>query len=472
MDVQQKWMKECTTVDEVQQLIGKEQFLIFLGSTELNLWVMEKKPETCVVARELADEYEQARQGPRIDTGSVLDPGRQKPVQFPKAFKCGFCGLKGYTEEECRKKVGTQDFAGSKLCQKGLVVGRKVSRILLDTGCSRTMVNQKCVPSDKILDGKTISIRCALGDTRLYNLAEVTVQVQGVKMQVEAAVADNLPVDVLLGTDVPELTRLISDRKPKAGSSLPKQEDVMVVLTRARARQQLEEEIVRRAKQVQSQVETPRKTLCRGVEYKVEQLILPKQCKTVLELAHDIPMAGHQGRDKTWQRILRRFYWPSVFQDIENLCKSCRICQKASKQRVKAAPVISLPVISEPFSRVAMDIVGLLPRSKAGHRYILVLCDYATRYPEAIALRSIDAEHIAEELLKLFSRVGVPKEIITDQGSNFTSQLLAKLYRLLGVKGIRTSPYHPQTDGLIERFNQTLKGMLRKIVQDEGKDWD
>ncbi|KAL5516825.1 hypothetical protein EMCRGX_G002246 [Ephydatia muelleri] len=112
----------------------------------------------------------------------------------------------------------------------------------------------------------------------------------------------------------------------------------------------------------------------------------------------------------------------------------------------------------------SMDIVGPLPRNKAGHRYILVLCDYATRYPEAIALRSIDAEHIAEELIKLFSRVGVPKEILTDQGSNFTSQLLAELYRLLGVKGIRTSPYHPQTDGLVERFNQTLKGMLRKTV--------
>ena len=185
-------------------------------------------------------------------------------------------------------------------------------------------------------------------------------------------------------------------------------------------------------------------------------------------------MAGHQGRDKTRQRIIRRFYWPSVFhdQDIENFCKSCCICQKASKQRVKAAPLISLPVISEPFIRVAMDIVGPLPRSKAGHRYILVLCDYATRYPEAIALRSIDAEHIAEELMKLFSRVGVPKEILTDQGSNFTSQLLAELYRLLGVKRIRTSPYHPQTDGLVERFNQTLKGMLRKTVQEEGKDWD
>ena len=82
----------------------------------------------------------------------------------------------------------------------------------------------------------------------------VTVRVQGVTMQVEAAVAENLPVDVLLGTEVSELTRLIKDCKTKTGSIILKQEDVMVVLTRARARQQLEEEIVKRAKQVQSQV--------------------------------------------------------------------------------------------------------------------------------------------------------------------------------------------------------------------------
>ena len=289
MDVQQKWMKGCTTVDEVQQLIGKEQFLISLGSTEQSLWV-KKKPETCVAAGELADEYEQARRGPRIDTKSVLDPGRRKPVQFPNPSNCGFCGLRGHTEEECRRKmtqkevVGNErkimcyhckklghvssrcperealfcfedrDFAGSELCQKGLVEGRKVSRILLDTGCSRTMVNQRCISSEKILDGKMVSIRCAHGDTRLYNLAEVTVQLQGVTMQVEAAVAENLPVDVLLGTDVPELTKLIKSHKHKTGSTLPKQEDVMVVLKRARAKQQLEEELVRRAKQAQSQV--------------------------------------------------------------------------------------------------------------------------------------------------------------------------------------------------------------------------
>ena len=119
-----------------------------------------------------------------------------------------------------------------------------------------------------------------------------------------------------------------------------------------------------------------------------------------------------------------------------------------------------------------MDIVDPLPQSRSGHRYILVMCDYATQYPEAIPLRSIDAEHIAEELIKAFARVGIPSEILTDQGGNFTSKLLSELYRLLKIQGIRTSSYHPQSDGLVERFNQTLKMMLQKVVTKEGKDWD
>lgn len=100
------------------------------------------------------------------------------------------------------------------------------------------------------------------------------------------------------------------------------------------------------------------------------------------------------------------------------------------------------------------------------------MCDYATKYPEAIQLKNIDAEHIAEKMIKVFSRVGVPREILTDQGSNFVSQLLAELYKLLQVKPIRTSPYHPQTNGLVERFNKTVKAMVRKTVSEDGKDWD
>ena len=119
-----------------------------------------------------------------------------------------------------------------------------------------------------------------------------------------------------------------------------------------------------------------------------------------------------------------------------------------------------------------MDFVGPLPRSSSGKRYILVICDYATRYPEAIALRTIDTPMVAEELVKFFARMGVPEEILTDQGTNFTSQLLHEVYQLLHIKPIRTTPYHPQTDGLVERFNGTLKAMLRKTVDEEGRDWD
>ena len=204
-----------------------------------------------------------------------------------------------------------------------------------------------------------------------------------------------------------------------------------------------------------------------------EQLVLPIQCRqAVLKLAHDVPMAGHLGKHKTSCRILQRFYWPSLYQDVARYCKQCEQCQKCAPPRTRKAPLIPLPIMDEPFQRIAMDIVGPLPCSNSGKRYILVVCDYATRYPEAIPMSSIDANHIAEELVKLFARVGVPQEILTDQGTNFTSQLLQEMYRLLCIKPIRTTPYHPQTDGLVERFNHTLKAMLRKSATDEGKDWD
>ena len=205
----------------------------------------------------------------------------------------------------------------------------------------------------------------------------------------------------------------------------------------------------------------------------VEQLLLPKPYREVVcKLAHSVPMAGHLGRDKTISRVTQRFYWPTVFQDVADFCRSCPECQRTAKGNQLKVPLVPLPVMKEPFERIAMDIVGPLPRSKKGNQYILVVCDYATRYPEAFPLRSISAETVAEHLMQLFSRVGIPKEILSDQGTNFMSQLLRELYNLLNINQIRTSPYHPQTDGLVERFNKTLKAMLRKLVSKEGKNWD
>ncbi|KAL5473231.1 hypothetical protein EMCRGX_G027688 [Ephydatia muelleri] len=162
----------------------------------------------------------------------------------------------------------------------------------------------------------------------------------------------------------------------------------------------------------------------------------------------------------------------------ERVCRSssgqkrCEACQKTSRVKPRHAPLIPLPIMDEPFQKIAMDIVGPLPRSSSGNQYVLVICDYATRYPEAVPMRAVDAESIAEELVKMFARVGIPGEILTDQGSNFTSQLLTEMYRLLHIRPIRTTPYHPQRDGLVERFNQTLKSMLRKFATQKEKDWD
>ena len=119
-----------------------------------------------------------------------------------------------------------------------------------------------------------------------------------------------------------------------------------------------------------------------------------------------------------------------------------------------------------------MDVVGPLPWSRRGNQYILVVCDYATRYPEAIALQKVDAGSVAEQLIQLFSRVGIPRQILSDQGTNFMLQLLREHYNLLNICPIHVSPYHPQTDGLVERFNKTLKALLRKLVNKEGRHWD
>ena len=119
-----------------------------------------------------------------------------------------------------------------------------------------------------------------------------------------------------------------------------------------------------------------------------------------------------------------------------------------------------------------MDLVGPLPRTKAGNRHILVLIDYSTRWPEAIPLRNTDSKTIADEIAALFARVGVPEEILTDCGTNFVSRLMQELYRLLGVTGIRTTPYHPECDGLVERFNASMKGMLWKVLPDWDGQWD
>ncbi len=192
----------------------------------------------------------------------------------------------------------------------------------------------------------------------------------------------------------------------------------------------------------------------------------------MLELAHSHPLAGHLGAANTTKRVRDRFHWPGLEAEVKRFCQSWPTCQKTSPRTPPPSPLIPLPIIEVPFERIGMDLVGPLPKSARGHEHILVIVDYATRYPEAVPRRKATAKSITHELFLLCSRVGIPAEILTDQGTPFMSRLMADLCTLLKVKQLRTSVYHPQTDGLVERFNQTLKQMLRRVVAEDKQDWD
>ena len=207
----------------------------------------------------------------------------------------------------------------------------------------------------------------------------------------------------------------------------------------------------------------------------VYQVVLPPMYRSdVLSLAHETPMAGHLGVNKTYRKILNHFYWPGVRKDVKRFCRTCHTCQMVGKpnQNPPLAPLKPIPVTTEPFSHVIIDCVGPLPKTKDGNQYLLTIMCASTRFPEAIPLRTIKAPKIVRALIKFFTLVGLPKSVQSDQGSNFMSHLFQEVMLQLGIKQVKSTPYHPQTQGALERFHQTLKNMMRAYCFQENRDWD
>jgi transposase InsO family protein len=205
----------------------------------------------------------------------------------------------------------------------------------------------------------------------------------------------------------------------------------------------------------------------KGTE-RYKQVIVPRSKRDeVLRLAHEGLLGSHMGVAKTRARLVREFYWPGVYGDVRRFCLSCDKCQRvAPKTSHRPVPLGTTPLIDEPFSRVAMDLIGpIKPAAESGNRYVLTIVDYATRYPEAVALKNIDSVTVAEALLGVWSRIGVPDEILTDQGTQFVSQVMEEVNRLLSIRHLTTTPYHPQCNGLVERFNGTLKQALKSYAR-------
>ena len=204
----------------------------------------------------------------------------------------------------------------------------------------------------------------------------------------------------------------------------------------------------------------------------VHLMVLPKDFRSkVMEMAHE--GSGHLGARKVKSLLRQRFTWPGMGVDIIAHTRSCKVCQLCSKPKSKKAPMMERRVMTEPFEVMAFDLVGPLPKGKGGCQYILTAICMGSRWPEAIPLRTITARAVATGMVEIFARTGVPLQLLTDQGSQFLSSLVSHLSHLckdLGIDRIRTAPYHPETNGVVERMHGTLKPMLSKASQ-LGLDW-
>lgn len=203
------------------------------------------------------------------------------------------------------------------------------------------------------------------------------------------------------------------------------------------------------------------------------RLVVPESMiDIVLQHTHNDAVSGHQGVNRTLSRTFEQFFWPGWRKSTSSFVNKCESCLKT-----KAVPA-NLPPSGKLLSYackdlMAMDIMGPLPATLHGNTVILVIADHFSRFMITIALPNQRAETIAQALLDhLIGKYGPPNRLLSDNGSNFRSTLLVDVCELLNVKKVWTTPYHPQGDGVVERFNQTLQNMISHYVSANQIDWD
>ncbi len=193
----------------------------------------------------------------------------------------------------------------------------------------------------------------------------------------------------------------------------------------------------------------------------------------VLHSFHDHPTAGHFGRDKTWHRLKDRCFWPNIRQDVIHYIQSCSACTQYNIRRYKAPGQMQLiEPPGEVFDLVQMDFTGPFTRSINGNRYVISLTDYLSKYVISKAVPNDSAATAAEFFIDICLEFGPPHQLQTDRGSHFTSMIFEEITQRVGCTHTVSTPYHPQSQGVIERFNATFKQQLAKYTNEHCDDWD
>ena len=210
-------------------------------------------------------------------------------------------------------------------------------------------------------------------------------------------------------------------------------------------------------------------TLCTG-EIKVP----PQESrKEIIKEYHTSLVGRHRGITKTFKLIRSRFVWPEMRADIMSFIKTCLSCQKKKLVRIKTLqPMIITDTPADAFDKVALDVVGPLPLTPDGKRYVLTMQDNLTKYCLAVSIPNKRASNVAGALARHFISIfGSPRAILTERGGKFINNLLGNLSIIFRIKHITTSGYHPLTNGSLERSHQVLVDYLKHYIQDY-EDWD
>lgn len=186
-----------------------------------------------------------------------------------------------------------------------------------------------------------------------------------------------------------------------------------------------------------------------------------------ISVNHDLPSAGHFGRNITLELVQRHFWWPSIRKDVELYIAACPSCQINKVQSKKPAGGLQpLPTPEYPWQSVSMDLITHLPCTARGSTAIIVFVDRLTKMIHFVPSRTdVGALEFAEIFVReVFCKHGLPKNVVSDRDPRFTSAFFKEVSKQLGVKQALSTAYHPQTDGQTERTNRTLEQTLRHYV--------
>ena len=194
------------------------------------------------------------------------------------------------------------------------------------------------------------------------------------------------------------------------------------------------------------------------------KVVQTHEIEWICSMFHDDPTSAHCDFNTTYGKISQRYFWSTMYRDVKNFVQSCDTCQRQGKPRkqTKIHPITP----SSLFDRWGVDIVGPLPVTQNGNRYIIVAVDYFSRWPEAQPLKEANANTVANFLYReIICRFGAPQVLQSDRGTHFLNQVIKELTEKFRIKHSLSSPYHPQSNGLVERFNRSLCQGLAKVSE-------